>query len=355
MTFAEKMKGLAKAAGKSLVLAEGLEKRTLKAARIIMDEGLASSVTLVGPVDKVKAAAAAEGVDLTGIRIEDPATDSKKAEFANEYYELRKHKGMTPEQAETDIVDQLRWGAMLVHLGYADSMVAGAESTTADVLRAAFNIIKCKPGIKSASSCFVMATDKTQYGVNGSFIFADCATIPNPTAEQLAEIAEASAQSCRTFLEAEPVVSLLSYSTKGSAKGDLVDKVQQATALVKAKCPDLQVDGELQLDASIVPSVAAQKAPGSNVAGKANVLVFPDLQAQKAPGSNVAGKANVLVFPDLQAGNIGYKLVQRLAGAEAYGPILQGFAKPVSDLSRGCSVEDIVVTAAITLAQAATK
>ncbi|MGD1817109.1 MAG: phosphate acetyltransferase [Pleomorphochaeta sp.] len=332
MTFAQKMKTQAKDAQKNLVLPEGCEERTLKAAQKVMEEKLANSVTLLGKVEEIEAKAKELGVDLSSLILLDPETSDKRDAYANEYYELRKHKGMTKEEAFEQIIDPLKWGAMMARLKDADAMVAGALNTTGNVLKACFTIIKCKPGIKSASSCFVMATDKTDLGANGSFIFGDCATIPNPTAEQLASIAEASAESCKIFLEAEPKVALLSYSTKGSAKGELVEKVQQATQMVKEKCPELAVDGELQLDAAIIKEVGEFKAKGSNV----------------------AGHANTLIFPDLQAGNIGYKLVQRLAGAEAYGPILQGFARPVSDLSRGCSVEDIVVTSAITLAQAAT-
>jgi len=330
MTFAETMKAKAKALQKALVLPEGTEPRTVAAARLIVDQHLASHVTLLGKVDAVAAVAAQHNISLTGIQVLDPEQSPLRQAYADEYYQLRKHKGMTEQEAYEGIASVLRWGAMMVRKQDAHAMVAGAENTTGNVLLASFTIIKTKPGIKSASSCFVMATDKKDLGTNGSFIFADCATIPEPTAEQLAEIAEEAAESCRMYLGAEPVVALLSYSTKGSAKGPLVDKVTAALQLLQAKRPDIQCDGELQLDAAIIPSV-----------GKS-----------KAPGSTVAGRANVLVFPDLQAGNIGYKLVQRLAGAEAFGPILQGFARPVSDLSRGCSIEDIVVTSAITLAQA---
>jgi len=331
MTFAEKMKAKAVALQKALVLPEGTEPRTVAAARAIIDQKIASSVTLLGIKDEVAAVAKQQGICLDGIVVTDPQASALRQEYANEYYELRKHKGMTLEEAYEGIISPLRWGAMMVRKQAANAMVAGAENTTGNVLLASFHIIKTKPGIKSASSCFVMATDKTSLGVDGSFIFSDCATIPEPTAEQLAEIAEEAAESCQIYLGAQPVIAFLSYSSKGSAKGPLVDKVTTALKLLQEKRPDLKADGELQLDAAIIPSVAKSKAPGSTV----------------------AGKANVLVFPDLQAGNIGYKLVQRLAGAQAYGPILQGFARPVSDLSRGCSVEDIVVTAAITLAQAA--
>jgi len=330
MNFSEKMRARAKVKPCTLVLPEGTDIRVLQAARIITDKKLASHVTLLGNKEKISSIAGENKIELSSLTLLDPAHDEKKAQFAEEYYSLRKHKGMSKETAEQEITEPLKFAAMMVRLGFTDTMVGGAINSTADLLRAAFMIIKTNPGTKVASSCFVMCLPDTHWGADGHLIFSDCATVPNPDAEQLSEIAISAAESCRFFLNTEPIVAMLSFSSHGSAQHPLVDKVKTALKLVKQKRPDLSVDGEMQVDAALIPSVA-------------------DI---KIPGSKVGGRANVLIFPDLNAGNIGYKLVQRLCGAKAYGPFLQGFAKPVSDLSRGCSVDDIVNTAAVTLVQA---
>ena len=330
MSAIEKIKAKARADVKHIVLPEGTEPRTVQASAKILKEGVAR-VTLLGNPDEVRKVAAETGTDLTGVAIIDPATSEKSAAYADLLYELRKAKGMTPEQA-TELVTKntLYYGAVMLKAGDADGMVAGAINSTGNVLRPALQIIKTAPGIKVVSSCFIMELPDHTWGDDGVMIFGDCAVIPNPTAEELAAIAIASAASGRQLVDIDPRVAMLSFSTKGSAKHDNVTKVQEATKMAHELAPDLQLDGELQADAALVESVGQLKSPGSTV----------------------AGHANVLVFPDLQAGNIGYKLVQRLAGAEAIGPIIQGLAKPVSDLSRGCSVDDIVSVVSITAVKA---
>lgn len=318
--FLDRMKNAAKADKKTVVLPEGEDPRTIAAARKIVDEGLANLVVLGDPAT----------IDLPGVTVIDPKTSDKHEAYAQKFAELRAKKGVTIEQAREQMDDNTYFGTMMVKMGDADGLVSGACHSTANTLRPALQILKTAPGTKLVSAFFVMCTDKTEYGENGTLLFADCGLNIDPTADELSEIAIASANTWKSLMSDDPKVAMLSFSTMGSAKGDVPTKVQEATKLANEKEPELALDGDLQLDAALVDSVAQLKAPGSKV----------------------AGKANILIFPDLEAGNIGYKLVQRFAGAEAYGPILQGIAKPVNDLSRGCSAEDIVGVVAITAVQA---
>lgn len=320
----------AKANKQRIVLPEGIEERTIKAADQLLADGVAE-IILIGNPTEIKSLA--EKFNLSHIdkaHIVDPKNNAKKQEYADLLFGLRKAKGMTPEQAVTLAEDPLYLACLMIKNGDADGEIAGAQNTTGNVLRPALQIIKTAPGISVVSGAFMMFVENNEYVPNGVLVFADCAVTPNPTAPQLAEIAIASAHTARALVGEEPKVAMLSFSTKGSAKDPMVDKVVEATALAKKLDPTVEIDGELQADAALVPSVGNSKAPGSSV----------------------AGKANVLVFPTLEVGNISYKLVQRLAGAEAVGPVLQGMAAPVNDLSRGCSVDDIYKMVAVTANQA---
>lgn len=325
--FLDRITQRAKENKKTIVLPESTDIRTIKAAAMILEKGFAN-IVLVGEEDKINELKGDLNID--GARIENPLKSDKIDDYVNTLYELRKHKGMTIEQARETMKNPLFWGVMMVKKGDADGMVAGAINSTANTLRPALQILKTAPGTKLVSSFFIMIIPDCEFGSNGTFLFSDCGLVENPSADDLSEIALASAKSFENLVDSEPKVAMLSYSSYGSAKSDLTEKVVEATRLAKEKAPGLQLDGELQADAALVPSVGASKAKGSPV----------------------AGQANVLVFPDLNSGNISYKLVQRLAKAEAYGPVLQGIAKPVNDLSRGCSAEDIVGVVAITAVQA---
>ena len=330
MSVIEKIKAQAKANVKHIVLAEGSEPRTVEAAAKIVAEGLAK-ITLVGKPEEIQAVAAGKGVDLSGVAIVDPAACEKSEAYAAKLCELRQKKGMTIEQARELVKNPLYLGCMIIKTEGADGQISGALSTTGETLRPALQIIKCAPGITCVSGAMLLITQKPEYGENGVLVVGDVAVTPMPDAGQLSQIAVCTAQTARSVAGFDdPRVAMLSFSTKGSATHEVVDKVIEATRLARELDPALKIDGELQADAALVPSVGNKKAPGSDI----------------------AGKANVLVFPNLEVGNIAYKLVQRLGDAIAIGPILQGIARPVNDLSRGCSVEDIYYLVAITACQA---
>ena len=319
--FLDRMKAAAKSNKKTIVLPEGEDPRTIEAAKKIVEEDLANLVILGDP----------STIDVPGVTVIDPRTAERKQAYAEKFAELRAKKGVTLPEALEQMNDATYFGTMMVKMGDADGLVSGACHSTANTLRPALQILKTAPGTKLVSAFFIMCTKSPEFGADGTLLFADCGLNINPNADELSEIALASAESWKAFMPGvDPKVAMLSFSTMGSAKGDVPTKVQEAVKLANEKNPELALDGDLQLDAALVQSVA-------------------DL---KAPNSSVAGNANILVFPDLEAGNIGYKLVQRFGGAEAYGPVLQGIAKPVNDLSRGCSADDIVGVVAITAVQA---
>ena len=329
MSMMEKARAKAQAEVKRIVLPEGDEPRTIQAAAAVKANGYAEPV-LLGDEEKIMAEAERLGADLAGIAIVNPERSEKIDSYAENLYELRKAKGVTREQARVLALDPMYFGIMMVKLGDADGLVSGAVHTTGDMLRPALQIIKTKPGTKVVSSSFLMDCPNKALGEDGLLVYADCVVMPCPTAEELAHIAVSAAETARNLCGIEePKVALLSFSTKGSAKHELVSKVQEATRIAHELAPDLLLDGELQFDAALVPEIGASKAKGSPV----------------------AGHANVLIFPDLQAGNIGYKITQRIGGAECFA-VLQGLAKPCNDLSRGCSVEDIINTIVLTAVQA---